>query len=144
MMQIFTLNPSKFWKLNKGFSLIELLISVVLLGLVMAIIYGGFFQIANFSSAVKSNLNSREQLRLLMKIVLDDLQNVKYLNNFSESKLNNISLKETGLIADFGGYLGLLLGASIMSMYDILTKMSIKLKKRFRLQGRDPLQKYQI
>ena len=100
MMQIFTLNLSKFWKLKKGFSLLELLISVALLGLVMAIIYGGFFQIANFSSAVKSDLNSREQLRLLMKIVLDDLQNLQYLTNFTDSETNILSLSETGLIAE--------------------------------------------
>jgi len=100
MMQIFTLNPSKFLKYNKGFSLLELIISVALIGLVMAIIYGGFFQIANFSSVVKSNLNSREELRLLMKIVLDDLQNIQYLKNFPETGLNPISRRETGLIVE--------------------------------------------
>ena len=98
MKQIFTLNQSKFWRLKKGFTLLELLISVALLGLVMVIIYGGFFQISNFSSEVKSNLNSREQLRLLMKIVLDDLQNIQYLNNFPNSELN--PGRETGLIAE--------------------------------------------
>ena len=100
MTQIFTSNQNKFWKLNKGFSLIELLISVTLLGLVLAIIFGGFFQIANFSSLVKSNLNSREELRLLMKIVLDDLQNLQYLSKFSESGLNIMSTRESGLIAE--------------------------------------------
>ena len=100
MMQIFTLNQSKFWKSKEGFSLLELLISVALLGLVMAIIYGGFFQISNFSTVVKSDLNAREQLRLLMKIVLDDLQNVQYLKNFPESERNIISSRETGLIAE--------------------------------------------
>ena len=32
------------------------------------------------------------------------------------------------LIADFGGYLGLLLGASIISMYDIVKEFILKIK----------------
>ena len=30
------------------------------------------------------------------------------------------------LVADFGGYLGLLLGASILSMYDFITQIKLK------------------
>ena len=35
------------------------------------------------------------------------------------------------LIADFGGYLGLLLGASIMSMYDIIAQIGVNIKQQF-------------
>ena len=100
MMQIFTLNQSKILKNKKGFSLLELLISVSLLGLVMALIYGSFFQISKFSTTIKSDLNSREQLRLLMKIVLDDLQNVKYLKNFPISEKKLTPHRDTGIIAE--------------------------------------------
>ena len=99
-MQIFTLNQGKIWKIKKGFSLLELLISVALLGFIMALIYGSFFQISNFTKILTSNLNSREELRLLMKIVLDDLQNVKYLKNFPASEEELASLSQTGIIAE--------------------------------------------
>jgi len=71
-----------------------------LLGIVMILIYGSFFQISNFSKLIKSDLSSREELRLLMKIVLDDLQNIKYLKNFPESEKGELITRETGLIAE--------------------------------------------
>ena len=85
MMQIFTSNGNKFRKTQQGFSLLELLISIALLGLVMSLLYGAFFQISNSSLQVKSTLETRQELRLLMKMVLDDLQNVQFLKHFAES-----------------------------------------------------------
>ncbi|MDP6308741.1 MAG: type II secretion system protein, partial [SAR324 cluster bacterium] len=98
MMQIFTSIRIKFWKTQPGFSLLELLISVALLGLVMSLLYGGFFQISNSSLQVKSTLETRQELRLLMKMVLDDLQNVQYLKRFAESGQSTIPRRESGLI----------------------------------------------
>ncbi len=99
MMQIFmsNLNNSKY--LNSGFSILELLISVTLLGLVMSIIYAAFFQISNSSLKVQSTLDARQELRLLMKIVLDDLQKVSYLKHFADSYQSETQQRETGLIA---------------------------------------------
>jgi len=100
MMQIFTSNPNKSKDLNSGFSILELLISVALLGLVMSLLYAAFFQISNSSIKVQSTLDTRQELRLLMKIVLDDLQKVKYLKHFADSKKNETQFRETGLVAD--------------------------------------------
>lgn len=82
-----------------GFSILELLISVALLGLVMSLLYAAFFQISNSSIKVKSTLDTRQELRLLMKIVLDDLQTVKYLKHFADSDQSQTQPRDTGLIA---------------------------------------------
>ena len=67
---------------RKAFSLLELLVSITLLGLVSALIYGAFFQVSNSSLKVKESLSQSNELRLLMKMVLDDLQAVQYLEHF--------------------------------------------------------------
>jgi len=99
MMRTFTSNPNKVRHLNSGFSILELLISVTLLGLVMSVLYAAFFQISNSSLKVQSSLDARQELRLLMKIVLDDLQKVRYLKHFAESDQSETLQRDTGLIA---------------------------------------------
>ena len=100
MMHTFTSNPNNTRHLNSGFSILELLISVILLGLVMSVLFAAFFQISNSSLKVQSTLDARQELRLLMKIVLDDLQKVRYLKHFAESDQSESKQRETGLIAD--------------------------------------------
>ena len=99
-MQMYTSIPIKFRNTQYGFSLLELLISIALLGLVVSILYSAFFQISNSSIKVISKLETRQELRLLMKMVLDDLQNVQYLKSFAESGLNTIQRRESGLIVE--------------------------------------------
>ena len=99
MMQIFMSNLNNAKHLNSGFSILELLISVTLLGIVMSVIYAAFFQISNSSLKVQSTLDARQELRLLMKIVLDDLQKVRYLKHFADSYQSENNQKETGLIS---------------------------------------------
>ena len=98
MMQIFMSIRIRLQNTKNGFSLLDLLISIALLGLVMSILFRAFFQISNSSMQVISSLETRQELRLLMKIVLDDLQNVQYLKNFVESGQNTIPRRESGLI----------------------------------------------
>ena len=99
MMQIFTLKPNNAKPLNPGFSILELLISVTLLGLVTSIIYAAFFQISNSTLKIQSTLDARQELRLLMKIVLDDLQKIRYLKHFADSDQSETQERETGMIA---------------------------------------------
>ncbi len=80
---------------RKAFSLLELLVSITLLALVSALIYGAFFQVSNSSLKVKESLSQSQELRLLMKMVLDDLQAVQYLEHFVEDKESN---SQTGII----------------------------------------------
>ena len=85
---------------KSGLSILELLISVTLLGLVMSVLYAAFFQMSNSSLKVQSTIDARQELRLLMKIVLDDLQKIRYLKHFAESNQNENQQRETGLIGD--------------------------------------------
>ena len=100
MMPTFTSKLNNAKHFNSGFSILELLISVTLLGLVMSVLYAAFFQISNSSLKVQSTLYARQELRLLMKIVLDDLQKVRYLKHFAESYQSETQQRETGLIAE--------------------------------------------
>ena len=99
-MRIFTSILNNGQNNKPGFSLLELLISVALLGLVMSLLYGAFFQISNSSLQVNATLETRQELRLLMKMVLDDLQSIKYLKHFADSSQSTIQQRETGLIAE--------------------------------------------
>ncbi|MBC8260106.1 MAG: prepilin-type N-terminal cleavage/methylation domain-containing protein [SAR324 cluster bacterium] len=99
-MQQFTSTPNDLNLKTAGFSLLELLISVALLGLVMSLIYGAFFQISNSSIKIQTTLQDRQELRLLMKTVLDDLQNIRYLKHFADSGQSTMQQRETGLIAE--------------------------------------------
>ena len=99
-MRIFTSILDNEQNKKPGFSVLELLISVALLSLVMFLLYGAFFQISNSSLKVNSTLETRQELRLLMKMVLDDLQSIKYLKHFADSGQSTIQERETGLIAE--------------------------------------------
>ena len=66
----------------------------------MSLLYGAFFQISNSSLQVKSTLETRQELRLLMKMVLDDLQNVQFLKHFAESGQSTSQQRESGMIAE--------------------------------------------
>ena len=47
---------------RKAFSLLELLVSITLLALVSALIYGAFFQVSNSSLKVKESLSQSQEL----------------------------------------------------------------------------------
>ena len=81
---------------RKAFSLLELLVSITLLALVSALIYVAFVQVSNSSLKVKESLSQSQELRLLMKMVLDDLQAVQYLEHFVEDEESN---SQTGIIS---------------------------------------------
>ena len=80
---------------RKAFSLLELLVSITLLALVSALIYGAFFQVSNSSLKVKESLSQSQELRLLMKMVLDDLQAVQYLEHFVEDEEKSLDCDKT-------------------------------------------------
>ncbi len=58
----------------------ELLVAIFLLSTILALLYNAFFQISDSTREVTGSLESEQELRLLMKIVLDDLQAVQYLD----------------------------------------------------------------
>ena len=89
--------------LQHGFSLLELLVSLAILALLVTLLYGSFSQISRTTLSVEQSLRAREELRLLMKVVLDDLQAVQYLPrlvalNDSQTPGSLTTSFETGLI----------------------------------------------
>ena len=67
----------------RGFTLLELLVSIALLGMVVGLVYTAFFQLSGATRGVQDTLSARQELRLLMKMVLDDLQAVRYLKHWA-------------------------------------------------------------
>lgn len=80
----------------RGFTLVELVFSIVLLGLITALAYGAFFQASNSARSVQASLSGEQELRLLMKMVLDDLQATRYLTKWVEAD----EAHESGMVAE--------------------------------------------
>lgn len=76
--------------LPKGFSLLELLVAIALLSTLLILLYNAFFQISDSTQKVTESLKAEQELRLLMKIVLDDLQAVEYLENWVAEREEDI------------------------------------------------------
>ena len=98
------IQDKSFFRKISGFSLLEVLVSMAILGLLVTLLYSSFSQLSRTSLSVEKSLRGREELRLLMKVVLDDLQAMQYLSrlvelNESESPGVQIDSFETGLIA---------------------------------------------
>lgn len=70
---------------SRGFTLLELLVSIALLGMVVGLVYSAFFQLSGATRGVQDTLSARQELRLLMKMVLDDLQAVRFLKHWAEA-----------------------------------------------------------
>jgi type II secretory pathway pseudopilin PulG len=82
--------------------LLELLVSLAILGLLVTLLYGGFSQISRYSLDVQQSLSARQELRLLMKMVLDDLQSVQYFEKLialNGDANDGVSTFETGIKA---------------------------------------------
>jgi type II secretion system protein J len=78
-----------------GFTLVELLVSLALLSLVLVLVYGAFGQISRGALEQTERLTERQELRLLLRIVADDLQSAQWLARYREQ---GEGLK-TGIIA---------------------------------------------
>ena len=78
-MPKFTSTPTDSLIIQNGFSLLEVLVAIVLLSTILALLYNAFFQISDATKDIADSLKAEQELRLLMKIVLDDLQAVQFL-----------------------------------------------------------------
>lgn len=79
---------------RRGFTLIELLVAVALLGLVLSLAYTAFFQVSRSAGDLQQRLTERQELRLLLRMVADDLASVQYLDEWTTGG------RSSGLIAD--------------------------------------------
>lgn len=80
----------------RGFTLIDLLVSLTLLGFMMTMVYGSFAQISTRAVARTEELTQQQELRLLMHLVAGDLEAAQWLPRFSEK---GVGFK-TGIISD--------------------------------------------
>ena len=62
-----------------GFTLLELVTAVLLLSLVMSLLFGALFQLTRGSSSLQQELEIRQELRVLLKRISEDLQALQYL-----------------------------------------------------------------
>ncbi len=76
-------------------TLVELLVALSLLSLVLTLVFGSFFQISTGASGLQDELSEQQELRLLLKLVADDLQTARYLPNAAQAHL------PTGLVARY-------------------------------------------
>jgi len=81
-----------------GFTLIELLAALAILALVLTLAYGSFFQISGAAIGLKGELEEQQELRLLLKMIADDLQSARYLTNFAAQQ-GSKPANPTGIIA---------------------------------------------
>ena len=62
------IQDKSFFRKISGFSLLEVLVSMAILGLLVTLLYSSFSQISRTSLSVEKSLRGREELRLLMKV----------------------------------------------------------------------------
>lgn len=79
-----------------GFTLVELLIALTLLGLVMVLVYGAFGQISTRAAQLGEELTEQQELRLLMRMISDDLAAAQWLDRYYEKGVGF----RTGIVAD--------------------------------------------
>jgi len=80
----------------RGFTLIELLVSLLLLGLVLTLVYGAFAQTSGPALAERDRLNEQQDLRLLLRMIVDDVQAAQWLARYRERGDQYL----TGIIAE--------------------------------------------
>lgn len=80
----------------RGFTLIDLLVSLTLLTIVMTMVYGSFLQISTHAAARTEELTQQQELRLLLHLVVGDLEAAQWLPRFKEKGEEF----KTGIISD--------------------------------------------
>jgi hypothetical protein len=79
-------------------TLVELLAALSILALVLTLAYGSFFQISGAANSLKGELSEQQELRMLLKLIADDLQSARYLTNFA-AKQTTKAVNATGIVA---------------------------------------------
>lgn len=81
---------------RRGFTLIELMVSIVLLGIVLTLVYSSFFQLSAGARSVERQLEARQEVRLLVKMLADDLRAVQWLKQYVAGN----EARRTGIVGD--------------------------------------------
>lgn len=81
-----------------AFTLIELLLAILLLGVLLTLTYGAMFQITGNSQILTQEFSEDQELRLLVRMISQDLQAIRYLREFAREQ-GNTAKYASGLIA---------------------------------------------
>lgn len=79
----------------KGFTMIELMVSLALLGVVLSLVYTSFFQISSGSRKMQERLLLQQDIRLLMKMISDDMTSAQWLGQYRGLTAN----RGTGIVS---------------------------------------------
>ncbi len=79
-----------------GFTLVELLVSLMLLGLVLSLVYGAFAQISDAALTRRDELTEGQELRLLTRMIADDLAAAQWLQRYWDKGVGH----NTGIVGD--------------------------------------------
>ena len=79
-----------------GITLVELLIALALLSILLVTVYGAFFQITTHTTQLKERLTGQQELRMLMRVLSDDLGSAQWLSNYWSKGVGH----DTGIVAE--------------------------------------------
>jgi len=81
-----------------AFTLIELLLAMLLLGVVLTLSYGAMFQVTGNAQILTQEFSEDQELRLLVRMIAQDLQSIRFLREFAREQGNTAKFA-SGLIA---------------------------------------------
>lgn len=87
---------------SKGFTLMELLITLSLFSAIMGFLMSTFFQFQNQSDRYESILQLRQEIRILERIIRNDLQTIVYLDEFAKDPQQEYDGRKTGVLGEDG------------------------------------------
>ena len=77
----------------QGLTFIEVMVAVALLSLLLTMTYTAFFQISDGAMGIKEKLTQNQEMRLTLKLVMDDLLRARYLEQLAAAR------QKTGIMA---------------------------------------------
>jgi prepilin-type N-terminal cleavage/methylation domain-containing protein len=89
-----------------GFTLMELLITLVLFSSLMTFLLNSFFQFNQQSRRMESILRLRQECRTLERIIRDDVASVVYLKEFMKDPMNERDGRKSGVLGINGSLEG--------------------------------------
>ena len=110
-------------------TLVEMMIAVMLLGMVLTMVYASFFQISRHSSQLEAQLKERQVLRMLMRVISDDLASARWLGSYWSKGVGH----DTGLVSEMK-----YIGGGEFTAINLHTAQPTRFYRRINRQ-RDPM-----
>lgn len=115
-----------------GFTLIEMLLAILLLAVIVSLTYAAMFQVTNGAKFLTDEFTEDQELRLLLRMLAQDLGSVQYLKNYVAAAPAG-SARQSGLIATTR-----FTGSSDFSALDFHTAVRSR-QNRQAPEGSDPM-----